>query len=76
MTRHATIIFQSVVVILAAANQMAEIFPPVVQKYVPFLLLCVTGIQAVIAHGYTPEGDKIRKIRGDGEEIIKSEDSR
>lgn len=74
MTRSQTIIFQSIVVILAAANQMAEIFPPVVQKYVPFLLLCVTGIQAIVAHGYTPEGDKIRKIRGDGEEIIHEDD--
>lgn len=70
MTRSQTVIFQSVVVILAAMNQMAEIFPPTIQKYIPFVMLCVTGVQAIVAHGYTPDGDKIRRVIGDGEEII------
>lgn len=70
MKRTTTVAFQCLMAFLIAMNQMLEIFPPVVQKYVPFALSVAGAIQAIIIHGYTPEGDKIRKIKGDGEEII------
>lgn len=61
MTRNATIYFQITMVVLAAMNQYEAIFPPSVSKFVPFALLVVSGVQAIVAHNYTPTGEKITK---------------
>ena len=61
MTRNATIYFQITMVVLAAMNQYEAIFPASINKYIPFALLVVSGIQAIVAHGYAPTGEKITK---------------
>lgn len=61
MTRKATVYFQITMVVLAAMNQYEAIFPPSVSKFVPFALLVVSGVQAIIAHGYAPTGEKIER---------------
>lgn len=62
MTRHATVFFQVTMIVLAAANQYEALFPPAVSKFIPFLLLVVSGVQAYVAHGYSPNGVKLNYI--------------
>lgn len=61
MTRNGTIVFQIAMVVLAAMNQYESIFPATVSKYVPFALLVVSGVQAIVAHNYSPQGEKLTK---------------
>lgn len=61
MTRNQTTFFHIVLVILMGISQFEDDFPAVVTKYVPFLLVVIGGIQARIAHNYSPQGEKLTK---------------